>query len=241
MNREKWNRLAGRFKSAVCDITATDQNRVLHRLVQKSLHRRSQPVLVELGCGIGTFISKFGPQFGEVCGVDYSPRMLGKAKSRCAFLPHARWLCSSVERAPRLLGRVADLTSCLNVITSPTASRREAQWASVAATTKTGGFALIVVPSVESEQMVATLGQPGQVGETPVESRSGLTYRGKTLQKFYSRPELNETIERHGLLVHTLTPVHYPWTEEGVSPKHGGLDTYPWDWGCLAYHPIRAF
>ena len=241
MNREKWNRLANRFEDEVCDIAATDRNHVLQRLMSKVRPSQRRSVLVDLGCGIGTFIRQFGSLFKEVVGVDVAPRMVARTKDCCSRLPQLRWLCMDIQRVPRVVGSCADLTACLNVITSSVATRRDAQWASVTAITKPGGFALIVVPSIESAHLVANLKDNGRKARhQSAELNRGLVRCGNDLQKYYSRSELRTTMAHHGLMVDTIRRVFYPWTEEGVPRQRAPATLYPWDWACLARRPGRA-
>ena len=232
MNRADWNRVAFRFDDAVCDIVAADRRRVIAGFVERVLtHRNRHAVVVDLGCGPGTFVRTFGHLFDEAIGLDYAPRMIAMAKRRCASLPHARWICAAVGRAPALLGPVADLVVCLNVLTSTGRTRRQAHWASVATVNKPGGFALIVVPSVESARFVAR----ATGAAAPVNLRDGRhVRRGGHLQKLYTRQELVDHLTLFGYRNVRVTRVFYPWRVEGIvspGPEAGRL---PWHWACLA-------
>lgn len=240
MNRDQWNRLASEFEEEVCDITANDRNHVLQRLVAQ-VPRTSRSVLVDLGCGIGNFIQQFGSLFRHVVGVDYSPRMLGRARDRCSSLRQVRWLCTNIRRAPRAIGHRADLTVCLNVITSPSASCRKALWASVRAVTKPGGFALVVVPSIESASMIAGLDDNERKARGRAATIGGaLVACGSDLQKYYCGREVRELIASHGLIVHSFRRVFYPWSQEGLPVPRACPSRYPWDWACLARRPSRG-
>ena len=137
MNRAAWDRHAAAFEATVCDITSTDKKRQLDDLVRLARLPRTGAVLVDLGCGVGSFIRRFGDRFEAIVGVDFAPRILARARQR---LPSTiRFLAIEIARSARTLGTIADLTACLNVITSPSAARRAAVWRNLVAVTKPGG------------------------------------------------------------------------------------------------------
>ena len=87
-------------------------------------------------------------------------------------------VCKSAD----VLGTVADLTVCLNVITSPREAKRDALWATLAAVTKPSAHALVVVPSMESQLRVNKLGASADKIKA-----GGLVSRDGVWQKFYER------------------------------------------------------
>jgi SAM-dependent methyltransferase len=232
VNRADWNRLAPRFDGAVCDIVAADARQVLARLVQRALTQRRHRVVVDLGCGHGTFIREFGRLFESITGLDYAPRMIARARRRCARVPGARWLCAGVERAPALLGPVADLAVCLNVLTSTQRARRDSQWAALAGVNKPGGLALVVLPSVESARFVARV---TGVTQHSAKLRSDRQIRrGPHVQKLYTRQELIDYFTRFGYRKVSITRVFYPWRVEGIASRDVAAASLPWHWACLA-------
>lgn len=233
MNRRQWNHLANRFEDDVCDIVATESGHVIRRLVAAVHPSRRRDVLVDLGCGIGTFISEYGDQFETVIGVDYATAMIARAQERCRDMPSVSWVNLDMSRAALVIGSPADMTVCLNVITSPSAMRRESQWRSVASVTRPGGFVLVVVPAVESARLVASARADWGRAATR-HLVTGLVRRGNALQKYYSRFELTSTLERHELAVQALRPVSYAWSEEGMANPASPDRRAPWDWACLA-------
>jgi hypothetical protein len=133
-----------------------------------------------------------------------------------------------MTRAAKVLGSRADLTVCLNVVTMSNSAKRDAAWKNIYDVTKPNGYALIVVPSIESQDVVDELGrQPDK------RTAGGLVKRDGAWQKFFSRKEFAEALEGHGFKVRKLTKVHYPWQVEGLR-KPRLSSRMPWDWICLA-------
>lgn len=223
MKSADWDRLADDFASETCDITREESARQMARYVGLAKVPRQGAVLADLGCGVGTFIARFGKRFQTVHGVEFAPKIIAHAKARCGSAVH--WLTMDIPRAAKTIGGVADLTVCLNVITQPRETDREKLWTAVAAVTKPGGSALVVVPSMESERMVVWR------GATQNWRAGGLVERDGVWQKHYERADLAEIFERHGFTPTRIGRAHYPWSVEGMRARKG---VKPWDWIALA-------
>ena len=229
MDRAGWNLHADEFEALVCDIAAEGTNKELARMVRMACGSRKNLVLVDLGCGVGTFIQRFGDRFKDIVGVEFAQKIIARAEKRCADMENVTWHALDIIKAAKLIGRRADLTVCLNVITSPSAAKRNALWASVAAVTKAQGFLLLVVPSTESDDMVNSLEpdyEPGRAG--------GLVARDGIYQKHYRREELVAVLADYGFTTRSIRRASYPWSIEGIRKPRAAGNRTPWDWICLA-------
>ena len=74
MKQAYWNKLADDFETDVCDITREETADLVKRHVALAKPKRAKPVLADLGCGVGTFIERYGPRFHAVIGVEFAPR-----------------------------------------------------------------------------------------------------------------------------------------------------------------------
>ena len=230
MKQAYWNSAALDFASDVCDITREESADLVRRHVALARPKRKDPVLVDLGCGVGTFIERFGPRFRKVVGVEFAPRIIAQAMRRCAAMPNVTWMTMDIPRAARAIGTVADLTVCMNVITSSSAAKRAALWSSLAHVTRKGGHALVVVPSLESEFLVrATTKERLE----PVR-KGGLVKRDDAWQKHYERAELDRIFAGCGFTLRRVDRAHYPWSIEGLRETPARRRNRPWDWMCLA-------
>ena len=180
MNRVEWDLHAAKFESLVCDIVTDETSGQMPRFVAAACRSRKNLELVDLGCGVGSFVKKFGHRFDRITGIDFAPRIVARAKKRCAEMSNAKWMAMDVCKSADVLGMVADLTVCLNVITSPREAKRNALWSTLAAVTKPSAHALVVVPSMESQLMVNKLGASADKIKT-----GGLVSRDGVWQKFY--------------------------------------------------------
>jgi SAM-dependent methyltransferase len=232
MNRAQWNQLADEFETEVCDIAREETEDRLSRYVRAVRLFPKSSVLVDLGCGLGSFIRRFHDRFLEITAVEYAPRIIARAKKNCAGVAKVRWLTMDIPRSAKTIGTVADLTVCMNVITSPSQAKRNAIWKAVAKVTKPNGHALIVVPSLESEHMVQRASRRG--AKLPATMQGGLVQRDDAVQKHFERQEFGMILSQYGFVAVRLGRAYYPWSKEGMrKPRFAGANE-PWDWVCLA-------
>ena len=93
MSRRSWNRLAGDFETTVCDVTRSS-GRQLAELVRRTRPSRDK-TLVDAGCGIGSFMKRFGRRFGTRDGVRLrrkdGPAGTSGSVPACRMFPGRRW------------------------------------------------------------------------------------------------------------------------------------------------------
>jgi cyclopropane fatty-acyl-phospholipid synthase-like methyltransferase len=230
MKQAYWNKLADDFETDVCDITREETADLVRRYVALAKSKRKNSVLVDLGCGVGTFIERYGPRFHKVIGVEFAPRIIAQAIKRCAAMPNVSWKTMDIPRAAREIGTRTDLTVCMNVITSSSAAKRAALWSSLTHVTRKGGYALVVVPSLESEWLVRATTK-----ETMEPLRAGgLVKRDDAWQKHYERAELDRIFTDYGFAMWRVDRAYYPWSIEGLRETKARAKNRPWDWMCLA-------
>lgn len=226
MKRADWDRLASEFESETCDITREESADTVARFVALAKIPKRNAVLADLGCGVGTFIARFGGKFARIHGVEFAPRIIARARARCG--DGVDWLTMDIPRAAGRIGASAHLTVCMNVITQSGAAKRARMWESLAHVTRSHGFALVVVPSMESERMVIEAG-----GEQRWR-KGGLVERDGIWQKHYERRELEELFASLGFRVTRTGRAHYPWSVEGLRETKARRGGRPWDWIALA-------
>jgi len=234
VSRKEWDKLAKDFEREVCDITRETKTGTIARLMKTLKLSPETSVLIDLGCGLGTFIARYSALFRESIGVEHAPRIIARAKKNLGRRDGLSWITSSLPPAARRIGRRADLTVCMNVITMPGAATREKMWASIAAVTRKGGHALIVVPSIESDRMVERVAYGTPLAQAKAEAPDGLVDRGGTRQKHFARDELHDLLACHGFRIKRLLRVPYPWQKEGLRKPRNAGTRMPWDWLVLA-------
>jgi 2-polyprenyl-3-methyl-5-hydroxy-6-metoxy-1,4-benzoquinol methylase len=232
MNRSQWNQLGKVFQDEVCDIVRDETNDLMKGYVTAAKLPKGSAVLVDFGCGVGTFIHRFGSKFKSIVGVEFAATTIAQAKVLCADMKNVRWMTADIVSAAKDVGRVADLTVCLNVITSPSPQKRALLWKSLSNTTKAGGYTLLVLPSLESEDMVQAVISGKK--KPKLATRDGLVVREEATQKFFEENELRAVLADYGFKVTKLGKAYFPWATEGVRETAARAKNRPWDWVCLA-------
>jgi SAM-dependent methyltransferase len=234
VSRKEWDKLADDFEREVCDITRETNGRQIARLVMTLRLSPRNSVLVDLGCGIGTFVERYGKLFRATFAVEHAPRIIARAKKRLAKRTDIVWLTSNIPPAARRIGALADLTVCMNVITMPSERVRAQMWDGIARVTRRRGHALIVVPSIESDRMVERVAYGTPRAQAMADAPDGLVERGGSRQKHFAREELRELLARHGFRARKLMRISYPWQKEGLRKPRNAGTRRPWDWLVLA-------
>src|SRR6185312_1319117 len=114
MNRSQWNQLGKVFQDEVCDIVREETNDLMKGYVAVAKVSRERSTLVDFGCGVGTFIHRFGGKFKNIVGVEFAATTIAQAKVLCADMMNVRWQTADIVSAAKKLGTIADLTVCLN-------------------------------------------------------------------------------------------------------------------------------
>ncbi|MGZ5937046.1 MAG: class I SAM-dependent methyltransferase [Rhizomicrobium sp.] len=234
VSRKEWDKLADDFERDVCDITRETRGKEIAQLVLGLRPSPKKSILVDLGCGIGTFVERYGKLFHATFAVEHAPRIIARAKKRLAKRTDITWLTSNIPPAVKRLGACADLTVCMNVITMPQARIREQMWDGIARVTRKRGHAIIVVPSIESDRMVERVAYGTSRAEAIAEAPGGLVDRGGSRQKHFAREELHELLARHGFRTRKVMRISYPWQKEGLRKPRNVGTRRPWDWLVLA-------
>lgn len=233
VSRKEWDKLADDFETEVCDITRESGGVQIARLM-RTLRLPKAAVLADLGCGLGTFVERYGPLFAHTYAVEHAPRIIARAKRRLKARDDITWMTSSIPPAVRRIGRKADLTVCMNVITMPQARIRESMWRGLSDVTKPRGHALIVVPSIESDRMVERVAYGTTLAAAKADAPDGLVDRGGSRQKHFARDELRDVLASHEFATRRLLRVPYPWQKEGLRKPRNAGTRMPWDWLVLA-------
>lgn len=234
LTRHSWERLAHAFAGEVCDIVAADRRNVIERTIAGLSRDFSRSTLLDLGCGIGTFIQTHGHRFRFVYGADFSLNMLRYAKRRCHGVPNVRWMQADLSRIDHATMPTGDVTVCLNVVTSPSKRIRSKMLRSLWKLTNAAGTTLLVVPSLESTLFVhRTIKRDQLTGASKRKLLSqGILMCDGVAQKYFSKREVLDSMRQAGFRKCTACRVWIPWSEEGLEDGHPRLNgkALPWDW-----------
>jgi SAM-dependent methyltransferase len=226
MKARDWDRLAPAYAAEVCDIFTRDRRHVIAGWLEETGLLRGRQTLLDVGCGIGSFIWKYGRHFGAKTGTDHSRRMLAIAAARCRRLGPCTWLRADVQDLPDGLHGRGDLVVCSNVLTFVSAAACVRALRQVARCAKPGGRLLLILPALESHDLVVRL----ETGRTPRHrGPAAVVRRDDRMQRFYTREGASKLARSAGLRAVRVRKVGYPWIDEGISHPPPGREL-PWDW-----------
>lgn len=234
MQAADWNRWASDFTNEVCDIISVDADEVIRKEVQSILPMVGKRQLIDLGCGRGTFLARFGGRFEKALGVDFSPSMLALTRRRCRALRNLDLLECDVRRYRPWNGQRADLAVCFNVVTFPENRSRNRAWKAVAGALAPTGHALIVVPSFESAEHVQCAARARRARPARRIASEGMVRVDGVNQRFYRLAEAAAELARHGLKIVRNRKVPFRWAEEGLDGRQFRGVERPWDWLLVA-------
>ena len=226
MKAADWDQLADAYAAEVCDIFMRDRRGVIARWLKESGVLRGRRTLLDLGCGIGSFLRKYGRHFGAKIGSDHSARMLHYARSRCRGQKDIVWAQADVFALPARWRASADLVVCANVVTfvAPGACGRALR--QIVRTVKPGGRVLLIIPALESHDAVVALetGRPA-----PRRRHTAVVRRDDRRQRFFTAEGIAQLARNTGLMQVEVRKVWYPWIDEGITHPPRGVEA-PWDW-----------
>jgi SAM-dependent methyltransferase len=234
MDEQSWNQWAKDFENHVFDICDLDTQGVFDEVMGVLAPvRRRQGVLVDLGCGRGTFIRRYAKRFGHCVGSDFSEQMIVLAIRKNRHR-HASFTRSPAEtfRVPREL--LGDVVACFNVGTSPKAAGRKKIWKSVHANMKPKGAALIVVPALESAEWTDAVGRERGLDTLREIRRGGIVRTDGVDKKFFTEGEIRAELKSCGFKKVEVRKVWFGWWNEGVDGRQVRKLEQPWDWLAVA-------
>jgi SAM-dependent methyltransferase len=234
-----WDKWARDFDDHVCDIASTDPRRVIPSAVRSLRLPARSPRLIDLGCGRGTFLRRFGRGFESCVGVDFSSVMLRLAAAACRRLQDVAFIRSDARQFRLPSPPRATLIACFNVATSPSASDRRRIWNVLSDSTEDGGHALVVVPSLESARAVDHAARERRIRTVRRLLPGGIAAVDGVRQRFFTREELAGELTGHAFNVKSVRKVWYPWREEGLDGRSFPRMEMPWDWLAVATREPR--
>ncbi len=235
MRAKDWDHLADVYAEEVCDIFQRDTRGVIARWLRAQRLLDGRRTLLDVGCGIGSFLRRYGRYFPMKTGADHSRRMLQLARHRCRMQPDIRWAQADVLALPRAWRASADLAVCANVLTFVPVGACLRALRQVTGTLRVGGYALLIIPSLESHDRVLAW----ETGHAAPVRRGGsaVVQRDDRRQRFHTQVGAQRLAERAGLMAVQVRKVWYPWRDEGLAPPARGAEP-PWDWLVTGRRPV---
>jgi len=240
--KDHWNRIAPSYDDEIFDVFQSDRKKKLPRYFKK--HGGINKSAIDFGCGNGKSFPYLAPLFKKILGLDISKKLLAQASQRAY---------NNVELRQRDLTKknlvlpTADFAFCCNVIMFPDIEKNRIMIKNIFRSLKTGGTALIVLPSLDSAlfsswRLIDVYRREGvKVKDIPSNEfhyfrgdrrdiLQGIVHIDGVPTKHYSESEIHVIFQEAGFTVTKVDKIEYDWNTELSSPPKWLKDPYPWDW-----------
>ena len=240
--KKHWNTIANTYDDEVFDVFNSDKKKILPRYFKK--HTNKRKVATDFGCGIGKAFPYLSPGFKHVLALDISDECIDIAKER-GFTNITYKRADLTQQSLKL--RPADFGLCCNVAILPELAANRLIIKTVSKGLRKSGFAIFVVPSVESMmysawQLVDWYRREG-VKPNKIPSRElsyfetgvpnmvqGIFNINGVATKHYTASELHVLFEEAGMKITSLEKIEYDWNTEFDNPPSWLKAPLPWDW-----------
>ena len=248
MEAEDWKGLATNYEGNILSVYDNDQNGEIESIIKELGIKKERAI--DLGCGTGKFLPLLSNHFKSVQAFDYSTEMINAAKRSHKHLKNLSLsVCDLRTSSPKI--KPSDMALCINVVLSPSISDREKIWRNVRKSIRTGGFLVLVTPSLESalyskhrlvewnirngdtSVQALTEGFDTKDKDGKMISRGGIINCGGVPTKHYLEEELICLAHRFGFKIISTEKITYPWSTEFSSPPKWMKPPLPWDWLIL--------
>ncbi len=240
--KEHWNKIAPSYNDEIFDVFQSDKFKRLPKYFKK--HGSLNKTAIDFGCGNGKSFPFIAPLFKEILALDISKGLLKQAKQR--GLSNVILKQADLTKKKLVLPK-ADFAFCCNVIMFPVLAKNYQMINNVYRSLKSGGTALIVLPSLDSAIFSALrlIDVYKKAGVKPkdipasefeyfkaskLDLIQGLINIDGVPTKHYSESEIKVIFRDAGFTVTKIDKLEYDWGTEIASPPKWLKDPYPCDW-----------
>ncbi|CAE7264441.1 unnamed protein product [Symbiodinium microadriaticum] len=257
---EYWDKMGKDWRGEIMSSLDEDVKGVITDCLNKYCVRRPGSLAVDFGCGVGLYVPSLAARYDNVLGLDISRRLIGLARQECENkgLVNVRFKRADLGTCDiRKLGLecAADLAVCANVLISPEPDTRRSILRNAAASLRTGGYLLLVIPATRSailcqqahpvwlaERRRLKVRPARRTEECPeascsADERKGIFRRDGVRTKHFRNQEVCKMLEAHSLELVMRSRVEYDWGTEFAAPVHVLEQTFeerPFDWIVIA-------
>lgn len=237
-----WNLIAPSYNDEIFDVFQSDKKKKLPRYFKK--HAGLTKTAIDFGCGNGKSFPFIAPLFKRILGLDISKGLLAQAKAR--GYSNIELKQSDLTKKNLVLAK-ADFAFCCNVIMFPVIEKNHQMIKNIHRALKTGGSALIVLPSLDSAlfsswRLIDLYRKEGVKPEkipahefhyfkgSKRDIVQGIVHIDGVPTKHYTEPEIQVIFKEAGFTVTNVDKLEYEWSTELSEPPAWLQDPFPWDW-----------
>jgi ubiquinone/menaquinone biosynthesis C-methylase UbiE len=248
MDEKDWDALAENYHD---HVISPFQEGVINPLFDaiREIQDREPMTVADLGCGTGPLLSFLSKHFKAVIAVDFSEKMLEKAKENCSA-KNVTFIKSDLSDLSQLEGRI-DVAVSINAILLPSVRLVDAILMEIHRSLKPDGRFMGIFPSLEAVLYQSTLIYDRELGKYEDET-DALNQTKRILeknkfdfiagtyddhgqkQKFYYDFEIRLRLKKAGFKNIRLKKVLYPWGGDVSGYEDFFGQPRMWDWFVIA-------
>jgi SAM-dependent methyltransferase len=250
VDTDYWEEVGEAYEETIFDSASEDLSGVIRDRLDQYADRNA--IATDFGCGVGHYLPLLARRFRRVHGVDGTESFLVWARERCSGLDNVTVQRANLAAArTRIEVRKARFAVCANVLISDDGALRRGILRCVHRHVVRGGFAMFLLPSLESalfanqrlvewnRRLGYDEGDALSSGIPPTRSGArdllqSLIRIGGVPTKHYLREEATVFLEDGGFRVVSVDKVEYDWDTEFDSPPRWMGRPGPWDWLIVA-------
>lgn len=239
--QQHWDKIGSSYDREIFDVFHSDRLGKLKALFAK--YGSKDHRAIDFGCGTGKALPYLSPIFKEVLAIDISPELIDQAMSR----GFSNVIFRQADLTKPLRADPADFGFCCNVVMLPDIEKNDLMFRNIRRVLKTGGVAVLVLPSLDSFffsalRMIDWYQREGTDVDKIIPTEfdgfrsskrdiiRGLVSIDGVITKHYSLPELELILPQHGFEVVSIERLEYEWNTEFSKPPRWMKAPFPWDW-----------
>ena len=239
--KKHWDKIGSNYDKEIFDVFQSDRLGKLKQLFRKYSNREHSAV--DFGCGTGKALPYLAPAFRHVTAVDISSELLAQANGR--GYNNVDFLQADLTKPLKLPS--TDFGFCCNVIMLPDLAKNKAMFQNVHKSLRSGGAAVLVLPSLDSFfysawRLIQWYAKEGSEAAEIMDSEfdgfksskrdliQGLVHIDGVRTKHYSLAELEVILPQFGFKIESIERLEYEWNTEFSAPPKWMKEPYPWDW-----------
>jgi SAM-dependent methyltransferase len=244
MDAKDWDEIADRYDE---EISSPFQEGVINPLYDaiRAIPNKRELTVADLGCGTGPLLPFLSRNFKNVAAIDFSARMIEKAKKRIDA-KNVSFYQSSLSDLPPFYGQF-DVAVAVNSILFPSSINVDTILSEIHKTLKPEGRFVAIFPSMEAILYQGTLVFDREIGKIGDEEKallsakrvlerrkfdfvSGIYDDNGHRQKFYYEFEIRYRLKKAGFKNLHMKKVLYPWGEDVSNFEDFFGQPRVWDW-----------
>lgn len=245
MQKEEWDEISKDYYNEILSPIKDSKDNLLMEDLNLIKDSKNKSV-IDIGCGIGEIEGFLSKKFNKVYAIDFSPKMIEKAKDNNRQLDNISFEVMDMTKLDKLNSKY-DIAIAVNSIIMPEIEKVDKSFNNIYNLLNQGGKFFCVLPSMEVYAYQALLIANKELSKTKNYAKIkekveefipenehdfllGMTnFEG--MQKNYYRFEILWRLKKAGFKNINIEKIFYPWKDfKEAGQSYFPKEDLPWDW-----------